>query len=693
MLGWGRKMGLAARFSVRMVCVAYLAFAAVGYVTYRAVHEAVRNNVARRLTALVDRKALQIEAALDAQKMHAVSVSHVPEVARFLLDFSPLPTTMDPIEYEARHAALRAALGGDAGQDAALFLLSRKGELLFSMDRSDRFGAAILNRPDTALTHAFARATVLLQPQKSDFRYDARTGAATAWVVAPVVSDQAVAGVVALRVRPHILDRVARDEMDLGQTGETFIVTAEATASDHPPILLASLRHAPDATRIGPAPDPLRSAFPMPESLSGREGEGMGVDYRNQAVIARWRPLSVVRGGISVKMDTHEALAPIAKAKEILTWAGLVAPALLVGLAVSLSRSVTRPIAQMTQTVREMGQGNFTAALNAKQEQTRELEDMAEAFRVVATQIQATYQEMEAKTQALTQKVVDLESVRENMQVEVLSLREAEQTLRSVNENLEDRVMAWAEIAKKNADALSDAGAELDHFAHVAAHDLREPLRIISGYTQLLAKRYKGQLDSDADQFIDYVVDGVNRMKQTIDDLVVYSRVDAKTDGGEMTQFDATTALERALAHTREIFTPLREAIVTYDPLPTILADQSQIVQLFERLVDNGMKFHNGEAPRVHVSAEEVEGVWVFSVRDNGIGIEAQYFERIFTLFQRLHPQGKYAGTGIGLAVCKRIVSRHGGRIWVESTVGEGSTFKFTIPQTDSEASSMAETV
>jgi len=704
MLGWGRKWGLATRFSIRTLCVVYFACAAVGYVTYRVVYHAVRRNVEHQMASLADRKALQIEAALDEKKLRAVAISHAPEVARFLSDFSPPPTGMDPIEhrsrhaalrtalkdpttYENRHAALRTALKRDAGPDADLFLLSRDGEFLFSMGRSIRFGATILGGPDTTLANVWARTHLLLQPQRSDFHYDPKTGAATAWVIVPVVSAQTLTGAVALQVRSHILNRVASDNAGLGQTDETIIVTAGATH----PILLTPLHRTAGAT--SPMPSSSAYAFPLQESLSGKEGGDVGIDYRNQEVLARWRPLSIVGGGIVVKIDTHEAFAPVAKAKEILIWAGLIAPVLLIGLAVSLSRSVTRPLAQMARMTRDISLGRFPPAIEVGDEPAGELDDMITAFRAMATQIQTTYQEMEKKTQTLTQKVVALETARGNMQVEIVRLRSAEQMLHSINEALENRVIDWTQIAKKNADALSDSEAELDHFAHVASHDLQEPLRIISSYTQLLAKRYKGELDSDADQFIDYVVRGVNRMKQTIDDLVVYSQASAQTDMGAMTRFNASTAVEQALTHLQGSLSPTREAVVTYDPLPMIVADWAQIVQLFEHMVDNGLKFQNGKAPRLHISAEQIAGEWIFSVRDNGIGIEARYLEQIFTLFQRLHAQDKYPGTGIGLAVCKRIVLRHKGRIWVESRVGEGSTFKFTLPQTDLKASSTAKTV
>lgn len=224
---------------------------------------------------------------------------------------------------------------------------------------------------------------------------------------------------------------------------------------------------------------------------------------------------------------------------------------------------------------------------------------------------------------------------------------------------------------------LARSNAELEQFAYVASHDLQEPLRMVSNYTQLLARRYKDKLDSDAHEFIAFAVDGAIRMQGLINDLLMYSRVGTK--GKKFKQTDSSNALGQAIINVRGAIEESR-AIVTNDDLPVIIADSGQLVQLFQNLIGNAIKFHGKESPRVHVSAQRQEDCWLFSVRDNGIGIEPQYAERIFIIFQRLHGQSEYPGTGIGLSICKKIVDRHGGRIWVESKAGEGANFFFTIP-------------
>ncbi len=225
---------------------------------------------------------------------------------------------------------------------------------------------------------------------------------------------------------------------------------------------------------------------------------------------------------------------------------------------------------------------------------------------------------------------------------------------------------------------LKRSNDELEHFAYIASHDLQEPLRMVASYTQLLAQRYTGQLDSDADEFIAYALDGSNRMQVMIQDLLAYSR--AGVSSKKPLRISSEGALQEALANLR---TAIAEsgAAVTHDSLPVIMADNTQLVQVFQNLVGNGIKYCRAEPPRVHVSAKNYGSEWVFAVRDNGVGIDPQYFERIFFLFQRLHGREELKGTGIGLAICKKVLERLGGRIWVESQLEQGSTFYFALPE------------
>ncbi len=231
----------------------------------------------------------------------------------------------------------------------------------------------------------------------------------------------------------------------------------------------------------------------------------------------------------------------------------------------------------------------------------------------------------------------------------------------------------------KTIGELNRSNDELQQFAYVSSHDLQEPLRMVASYTQLLARRYKGRLDSDADEFIAFAVDGCNRMQGLIQDLLAYSR--AGTQGKALSEVSSEAALQTALSNLR-ITIAENGAVVTHDPLPALMMDQLQLTQVFQNLVGNAVKYRRSEVPRVHVSAtKNGENESVFSVRDNGLGIDSQYFERIFVLFQRLHGRNEFEGTGIGLAICKKVLERLGGRIWVESQPEQGSTFYFALPE------------
>jgi PAS domain S-box-containing protein len=234
------------------------------------------------------------------------------------------------------------------------------------------------------------------------------------------------------------------------------------------------------------------------------------------------------------------------------------------------------------------------------------------------------------------------------------------------------------EYLVKTVAELKRSNDELEQFAYVASHDLQEPLRMVASYTQLLAERYKGRLDSDADEFIAYAVDGSTRMQGLIQDLLAYSR--AGTNGKELQEVSSEDALKEALTNLRGTIEE-SGAKVTHGPLPAITTDSMQLAQVFQNLIGNAVKYRSTKAPQIYISAAKSGGgEWIFSVRDNGMGIDPQYFERIFVLFQRLHGREEFKGTGIGLAICKKMLERLGGRIWLESQPGEGSTFYFALP-------------
>lgn len=278
-----------------------------------------------------------------------------------------------------------------------------------------------------------------------------------------------------------------------------------------------------------------------------------------------------------------------------------------------------------------------------------------------------TFNQMLADIQERDQELVQANS---ELHQQIDARGQAEEQLKLLNEQLEQRVADRTE-------ELQRSNQELEQFAYVASHDLQEPLRMVSSYMQLIERRYKGKLDADADQFIDFAVDGAKRMQALIQALLAYSRVGSR--GKPLEPTSCAKVLEEVMSNL-QLAIEEAGAIVTHDEMPTVMADATQLSQLLQNLISNALKFRGAEAPRIHLGVKKEKGNWKFSVHDNGIGIEKQFFDRIFVIFQRLHTRGEYPGTGIGLAVCRKIVERHGGRIWLESEPGKGTTFYFTIP-------------
>jgi len=249
-------------------------------------------------------------------------------------------------------------------------------------------------------------------------------------------------------------------------------------------------------------------------------------------------------------------------------------------------------------------------------------------------------------------------------------LNESTAELRKAHDVLETRV-------RERTSELARSNAELEQFAYVASHDLQEPLRMVSSYVQLLQRRYEGKLDADADDFIGFAVEGALRMQKLLNGLLAYSRVGTRGEPFRELSLESvfSEVLENLQLRIKET-----NAEVTHDSLPLVFGDASQLTQLFQNLIENALKFHGPAIPRVHVSAEIDRDLCIFRVKDNGIGIATGYQKKVFEIFQRLHTRKEYPGAGIGLAICKRIADRHGGKIWVESQPGEGSTFYFAMP-------------
>jgi len=263
------------------------------------------------------------------------------------------------------------------------------------------------------------------------------------------------------------------------------------------------------------------------------------------------------------------------------------------------------------------------------------------------------------------------------MDVDVTEQRQTQNALKKINETLEEQVKERTQELSKSNIELKRSNKELKQFAYISSHDLQEPLRMVTSFTQLLERRYKGQLDNEADDYIEFIVEGAHRMKYLIDDLLAFSRLN--TQAKELESVELENVIDDVLSNL-SVTIKENKACITYDPLPTVNADKTQMMQVFQNLIANAIKFQGSNPPKIHISAHKDEKEWKFAVTDNGIGIDPEYQKQIFEVFKRLHTREEYPGSGIGLSVSQKIIRRHGGNIWVESELGKGSTFYFTIP-------------
>jgi len=400
------------------------------------------------------------------------------------------------------------------------------------------------------------------------------------------------------------------------------------------------------------------SEVPLVDALL-EEGEGTvqaeGVDGLER--LYAFAPLGIQDSGayVSMGISTAEAFGGAdAELRRDLVFLGIAAALALVAAWFGGGLAVLSPVRGLLRATERVRLGDLSARTRLGRDRG-ELGQLARAFDEMAATLEVREAERRHDEVALAQQARELAARGEEL------------------------ARSNGELAAQSRD-LTRSNADLEQFAYVASHDLQEPLRMVANYSQLLARRYKGKLDANADEFIDYAVEGATRMQRLIEDLLAFSRVGSL--GNVLEPVDCQNALDRALANLATLIEETG-AVITHDALPVVIGDGGQVAQVFQNLIANGIRFRGDEPPRLDISAARIGNEWTLAVQDNGIGIEPQYTDRIFVIFQRLHTREAYPGTGIGLAICKRIVERHGGRIWVESDGAYGATFRFTLRAPD----------
>jgi signal transduction histidine kinase len=448
-------------------------------------------------------------------------------------------------------------------------------------------------------------------------------------------------GTIVFEINMELLYRIVKDTAGLGKSGEILL----GKKSGNEILYVNPLRHDPHAAMerrvsIGGA-----IGLAVQKAVAGETGIGQTIDYRGKKVVAAWRPVPSLGWGLVAKMDSEEAFAAITNLQHLVMMVLAVVLVLVAILTFSVSQSISQPIKKLSKGAEIIGSGNLDHRVGTALKD--EIGQLSRAF------------------DKMTRDLKETTASRDDLNKEIAERKKAAEALKTVA----------AELQRSNKD--------LEQFAYVASHDLQEPLRAVAGFIGLLKKNYKDKLDAEAIEFIDWSVEGAERMQSLINDLLAFSRVGTK--GIAFAPMNMKDALDRALKNLHAAIAD-SDALVTFggETMPDVIADATQMTQVLQNLVANAIKFRGAARPTVVVGAHRQEASWIISVADNGIGIEPQYYDRIFLIFQRLHTRSQYPGTGIGLAVCKKIVERHGGKIWIESKRGEGTTFYFTIPDRNS---------
>ncbi len=464
----------------------------------------------------------------------------------------------------------------------------------------------------------------------SDIFLNRATGSRPSMVIAVPVYDfgNKYIGIIAYLLDMKYIYNLIQDVTGLGKTGETLV----AKEFGNRVVFLNPLRQDPNAALKRYVLMGDRPGAPVQEAVRGKTGTGILPDYQGDMVIASWRYIPVINWGMVAKIDVSEAFSQVEKLKNLAMMIFMIIFALCAVLVFFMARSISEPIKRLSNGAEIIGKGSLDHKVGIGTKD--EIGKLSRAF------------------DKMTSDLKKITASRDELDNEITERKKAEQALKRSNENLEQ-------------------------FAYVASHDLQEPLRMMASFSELLERRYKNRLDSDADEFIGFIVDGAKRMQKLINDLLAYSRIGRP--GTAYQDIDCNNTLAKVIS---SMINSIEEkgAVITNDELPVLPGIESEFIQLFQNLIGNAVKFHGNDSPRVHISAERQPGHWLFSVKDNGIGIESQYKDKIFLIFQRLHARGEYPGTGIGLSICKKIIESRGGRIWVESESGKGSVFYFTIP-------------
>jgi PAS domain S-box-containing protein len=713
---------LTPRLTLAFLVYAIILLTGVGLLAYRSGRNSLGSGTISELQATALEKEAALNRWVEDKQTDITVLAAAPATLRdvaVLLMASP-----DSTEFEAARNELMANVQPrlDSGEFLEVSLIHpENGLVIVSTDPAEE-GRSSLDQP--YFLHGKNG------PYVQDPYYSPTLQSITMTASAPLqAADGQLLGVLAAHLNLEDMNAIINRRTGLHETDDAYLVNTSGLFVTQPRFIREPvvLRRKVDTVAIE-------------QCLQHKDGLVEGPDYRNVPAFVAYRWLPDRHLCLVIKIEETEAYRPARAFGGTIIVISAAALLFAAAMGATLARTLTRPILTLQSGAARFAQGDLNTRLIANSRD--ELGALAAEFNKMAEALTEQQTYLRRKAEQFFNLTLDLlctvdsngrlsdlnpawESIlgykREDLKGQVLTdfvhpddQSAAISALRAVTAESDARYegrfrhhdgdyrwLAWALVSSpqdgllyaasrdvtqrrlaedkmlQQTEELERSNQELEQFAYVASHDLQEPLRLVSIYVQLLARRYQGKLDKDADEFIGFAVEGANRMKSLITDLLAYSR--AGTRGKEFMPVAMEEAFGRVI-NNLQLSIQEHSAVITHDPLPEVFADQGQMIQLLQNLIGNAIKFHGPQSPRVHIGVRPLGQQWVFFVRDNGIGIDPQHTERIFIIFQRLHTREEYPGTGIGLAICRKIVERHGGQIWVDSEPGKGSTFYFTIP-------------
>jgi signal transduction histidine kinase len=630
-----KNLPITTKFIFWFLIIALIPLTIATYISYNRSREVLRQEVSNSLIASAENKANQIEVYLNKKEEDLTRLSHMSDVIYAIEKFDKAYDAggFDSSEYSAVDNEFRPFFTyyqKSSGYDD-LFLIRPYGDVLFSVKgKVVRSIYEARPRRYAQLKELFFKVNTSLKTEVSDFEYDSNLGEGHVFIAAPIFKAGEISGLVVAQLGNRGISELVQDYSGLGNTGETVV----AAKIDDAAVVIAPLRFDPEAAFRRKIAIGSKEASDIQKAVQGQKGSGILIDYRGKQVLSVWRYIPNFRWGIVVKMDTSEVFASADRLRSVLLIVSFILLIFVVITAILIAHSVSSPIKELTKVSGNIADGDLSA--RAKITTTDEIGQLAESFN------------------KMTDKLV-----------------EAKANVEQKNEELEEQ--------KK---LLEKANKELDSFVYTASHDLRAPLRGISSFASFLEEDYQDKLDEEGKNFLRQIRDGTNRMNNLIEDLLKLSRISRIKNPYE--DVDMNSLINSVIKRIEFDIKENNVELNIQPDIPRVRCDRIKMTEVFLNLINNAIKFsskNNKVRPRIEVGYSDEGQFHKFYVKDNGIGIDPKYHKQVFGMFKRLHTDKEYEGTGAGLGIVKRVIDDHGGNIWVESELGKGAIFYFTIPK------------